>query len=174
MAELSVKQYADEVGISTTAVYKKIEAGLLKCDTKNGKKVVIVDDLEDLKPLETKSKEIETNLKYEINNLNFIIKTLEQDKEDLKLELKEKDKRIAKKEKSLNKKDKRIERLEKQVEKYLKQVLKESEQTKEIYSQFFNKVLPQMTNTQKQDEEIIEADIEKTKKSKKKKKNKKK
>jgi hypothetical protein len=42
--KISIKDYATQVGISTTAVYKQVQKGVLNSVEENGQKYVIIED----------------------------------------------------------------------------------------------------------------------------------
>ena len=139
--ELTVKQYADKMKISTMAVYKKIKNNQLKSSEASGRTMIILDGVNN-KRFQTPTGEFETSLKQEIFSLKQIIKSYKKVSKAIKTELKKSHKVITKQERKLDKRDKLIESLLTKNETLLQQVLNESNETKEVYKQFTTYLLP--------------------------------
>ena len=134
--ELTVKQYANKMKISTMEVYKKIENNQVKSSKVTGRIMITPEPDATSEQFETSVVEVEASLKQEIFSLKQIIKSYKKISKLIKTELKKNNKIITKQEQKLDQSDKLIEKLLTKNETLLKQVLNESKETKEVYKQF--------------------------------------
>jgi len=90
--ELTIKEYMKKYGVkSTQTVYNRIDKGKLNSYTKNGRRIIVVEDKIDIEN-ETDNQESKV-LKKEIEYLKKQMEELKIDKEDLKKRLDESEKK---------------------------------------------------------------------------------
>jgi len=143
---LTIKEYAKKVGISTQAVYQQLNKQTLKYEIIDGKKYIIVDD----------------NLKQIAQPMQSRDSPLIPDwVKDLQKELKNKNKQIKQLAKKLNKRDKQLAKLN-------KQLVQSVENEKHTLLSFINE---QKKLIEHKDNDVVDVVIKSKNKSKKERKN---